>query len=69
LTERTEDGGVETLLVQTKSTLQFLGISTCKKATLLRELPVVILLIISGLLLCPLIITERVWALESPAAE
>jgi len=33
------------------------------------ELPVVILLLISGLLLRPLIITEREWALESPAAE
>jgi hypothetical protein len=34
-----------------------------------RELPVVVLLIISGLLLRPLIITERVWALKSSAAE
>jgi hypothetical protein len=34
-----------------------------------RELPVVLVLIISGLLLRPLIITESVQALELPAAE
>jgi len=68
-TGRTEAGGVETLLQCRQNHASISQLSLPVRQLSCRELPVVIPLIIRGLLLRPLIITERVWALESPAAE